>query len=362
MDFTDVEISLITSLGLYSGIGRTASEIRRVLLPSIPKLKLYAFNYFDVALPIGSVSISHHFARHYYEVPLVIKKNVKFIRQQGILETQNLHFLGADYSLSNISNNFAMMLHEYYYTIPEIFRSYTFSGVLKEVGYNYNMLKLKKTARRANKIVVPSSYVAEQLKKQLGLNSTVIHHTVDNNVFHPREREKVRKQLGIPQEKFVILNVSNGGSNKNLKTLEKIAAHLPENYILLKINVPLGNARTLNLGMVSDNVYHLYFSAADAYIHTSTHEGFGFPLLESLKSGLPVVSNREATSEEILSYAGLYTEDPMNYEEYIEQVKTIDDSKERSYLTEKCLSRSLDFSDEIATNKYLKFYKEAFNL
>jgi glycosyltransferase involved in cell wall biosynthesis len=43
-------------------------------------------------------------------------------------------------------------------------------------------------------------------------------------------------------------------------------------------------------GEVSDSALAAYFSAADAYLSLSAHEGFGVPLVEAMAAGVPVVA------------------------------------------------------------------------
>jgi glycosyltransferase involved in cell wall biosynthesis len=58
-------------------------------------------------------------------------------------------------------------------------------------------------------------------------------------------------------------------------------------------------------GEVSDQALAAYFAAADAYVSLSVHEGFGVPLLEAMRAGVPVVARAEGAVAETVDGAGL---------------------------------------------------------
>lgn len=356
----DQEVNLITNMGISTGIGRYASELERILSPLLPKLKLYSLNYFQNSTLPNSTSISHYFANNLFQVPIVNWRNTRRAKKEKIFEDSNLHLLGADYSLVNESKHAIMTVHEFYFLVRDLLYSNDLKEAMRDLGYNYGLLRLRKYARLAKRLVSPSYYTASQVKSHLGVNPVVIHETVDKARFHLRDKAHVRNRLGLPQEKLLILNVSGGGSNKNLRTLSKIANMLPPNFLLVKINHPLKSANTIDVGMVDDSIYPYYFSASDIYLNTSINEGFCLPLIESMSSGLPIVTNRKATAEEILSRSGVYVGDPLDPEGYLEQIVTISDLRELKQLADSVQERCEAFSDEVARHKLMQLYKDAF--
>jgi glycosyltransferase involved in cell wall biosynthesis len=362
MEITDLRIDLVTSVGIHSGIGRYAEELLRVLSPGIPNLKLYLFSSLSSCELERAVSLSVRQTNNKFRAILSNRKNLKEIKKQELFRGGGLHLLGSDYSLSSTSDNFVMTIHEMYYILFDVFRAHSVPEMIKEEFFNLNVLKLKRIANLSRGIVVPSKYASSQVQRNIGVKPKVIHHVVDGSKFHKREKEKVREQLGLPVNKYIALNVSGGGSNKNLRVLERIVNSLSGDIIFIKINEPLNSKRSTNLGIVPESLYSLYFSAADFYVNTSVNEGFGIPLLESLKCGLPVISNKRATAEEILSYAGSYVRDPFDHVEYVDEIDLLKDKKYNLEFSERSVSRGLDFSDETFFREYLKFYNESFRL
>ena len=358
MDTDFNEIILIVNQGYNTGIGRSAIETYRVLKPILNNLKLYSINYFQDYIIDSSISLSSKYSKTIFSVPIINYINIKKVKKAGILKNKNLHIIGSDYSLSSESKNVVMTLHEFYYE-KSIFKSHSFEGFLKDMSYNYSEFKLKKIAKKSRAIITPSTTSAEQIKKELKITPNIIPFSIDKTIYYPRDKNKIRAYLNLPQNKKILINVSGTGINKNLNTLEKIADSLPDNFLLLKINSSLSSKNAINLGYVDSKNYPLYLSASDIYIHTSIREGFGFPPVEAMASGLPVVSNNLSTAREILGNDIPYIQNPYNYKEYLTLIdKFLSDYTKWS---EKSFQRSKKFSDEIFKNKIIKVYKEAFD-
>ena len=360
MEESKIPINVITNQGFSTGVGRTASETYRVLKPYFPKLTLYSLNYIKNEELEFSNQISKYHSRGLPTIPIVNWLNTRVIRRSGLLRNSNLHIIGTDYTLVEESRKNIIMAHELYFILGEIFKVTSMREFVKEIAFNYSVFLLQKYIKSAKYVVTPSKVSADQVKKATGVTPVVAPISVDKRKFHKRDKEKVREVLGLPKDKFLLLNVSGGGSNKNLRTMESIANNLPENILILKINAPVYNKRVLNFGKVSEEHYPSFFSAADVYLHTSIHEGFGIPLLESLSSGLPIISPSCSTAPEILSKSGYYVQDPMSPQGYIEHITSLMDVQLLKESQQMSLERSNFFSDERLATTMGKLYLKAF--
>ena len=85
-------------------------------------------------------------------------------------------------------------------------------------------------------------------------------------------------------------------------------------------------------GTVADDELPALMAAASVFVYPSEFEGFGFPPLEAMACGTPVVSSRAGSLEEVLGDAALYVQpdDPATVADAIARV--IDDHAERQGL------------------------------
>lgn len=139
-----------------------------------------------------------------------------------------------------------------------------------------------------------------------------------------KSKVDARKQLGIPQSTFVIGSfqkdgVGWGDGNKPklikgpdvfLATIKKLKAHIPELYVLLS-----GPARGyIKAGLEALQVpyQHSYlddysvigrmYQALDLYLVTSRQEGGPKAILESMASGVPLISTRVGQATDLIHH------------------------------------------------------------
>ena len=96
--------------------------------------------------------------------------------------------------------------------------------------------------------------------------------------------------------------------------------------------------------------------------YPSIYEGFGLPILEAMKSGLPIVASNNSSIPEILGYAGImhHSSDYLNFTRSILKLLK---SKSKIYkLKKNCLIQSKKFEREkitsLLTQYYLKKYEK----
>jgi glycosyltransferase involved in cell wall biosynthesis len=205
--------------------------------------------------------------------------------------------------------------------------------------------------------------VKARLSRGCSLSSIAIHHWTDPLRFHPRDKHLARRILGFPTDEKLVLNVSAGTSNKNYGQLNAIARNLRAGYQMVKIGGRIPDLKTvIHLPWISHELYPLLFNACDAYVHTSIQEGFGRPLLESIVSGLPVVSMKSQVALEILGDAGTYVESTAPAFEWIKSIElsTVDDF--RAGVIERGYHRLPLFEPARAREAYSRVYRQAFGI
>jgi glycosyltransferase involved in cell wall biosynthesis len=61
--------------------------------------------------------------------------------------------------------------------------------------------------------------------------------------------------------------------------------------------------RIVDLDALSDESLHALYANAAVYLHPSRYEGFGFPILEAMASGAPVVASNATSIPEVAGTA-----------------------------------------------------------
>lgn len=202
---------------------------------------------------------------------------------------------------------------------------------------------LARGLRRATRLVAISEYVRSCLVG-LGFDRSdidVVPMGVDPRTFYPRERPESQaalSSLGVPADKRIILFIGSEHPRKNFGRLLRAFAQLNEpNTILVKVGAPRYPQRAelqrlaVNLGIkhqvlfldrVSDEIMPLLYSAAEAFVLPSLHEGFGVPPIEAMASGTPVALSKTTSLPEVAGEAALYF-DPRSTDELATALGTI---------------------------------------
>lgn len=174
-------------------------------------------------------------------------------------------------------------------------------------------------------VIAQSNYMRQQITdsyRVLEDRVRVIHNAVDLEAFNPHRRQslrsdELRQQLGIPPRAFTFLVVAHNYRLKGLwQVLEQMAAlrQAGVSAHLLVAGRGTGNgqrrqadrqikrlgleANVTRVGGVSDPVQ--LYAAADALVHLTWHDSFGFVVLEAMACGVPVITTPWAGASELV--------------------------------------------------------------
>lgn len=117
------------------------------------------------------------------------------------------------------------------------------------------------------------------------------------------DRVSKRKELGIPEDAFVLLSVGELNKNKNHETIIRAIKNLnnPNVYYVIcgqgglkgyltKLSEKLGIVNKIKLIGFRTDVKEIY-RVADAFAFPSMREGLGVAALEAMASGLPLITS-----------------------------------------------------------------------
>jgi len=118
--------------------------------------------------------------------------------------------------------------------------------------------------------------------------------------------------------------------------------------------------RVILPGYVSDEDLPVLYNAADLFCFPSLYEGFGFPPLEALSCGTPVIAANNSSIPEIVGQAGILL--PIDSEKVWAEniIKVLTDEKLHQELSKLGLEQAKKFSWEKTAKETAAVYKEVY--
>ncbi|MCK4233063.1 glycosyltransferase family 4 protein [candidate division WOR-3 bacterium] len=172
----------------------------------------------------------------------------------------------------------------------------------------------KRSFTNANKVIAVSSMLAKEIKKEYGIKNVLVAHPgIDNKFFQHvdvSERKKKRESMAIDDDAVVILFVGGQWERKGLKHVINSLSGLTGNVMLLVVGRG-DKKRYLNLAKrcgVDNRIIFLGFKKnvidcyriSDILVLPSSYESFGYPVLEAMAMGLPVVVSDQVGASELI--------------------------------------------------------------
>lgn len=213
----------------------------------------------------------------------------------------------------------------------------------KRANALYHGLALVPSARRAHRIITVSGRTAADLGRRLGRARSrirVIYPGIDG-IFRPdgdrASQEHVRARYGLPDR--YILWVGNIEPKKNVGALLRLQRRLKQERVPHQLVVVGGRSwragtvlrdlrgesaagNVVVTGYVERRDLPCIYQMADLFVFPSLYEGFGFPPLEAMACGAPVVSSGEGALRETLGSAA-WLVDPCDDEKILDAVRVM---------------------------------------
>lgn len=167
------------------------------------------------------------------------------------------------------------------------------------------MRKFYKHYMKYRNILTVSDHVKEMII-DMGVDGKVnrIYPYVSDNFFQINEKVKLRKKFGLPEDKKLILSVSSNIRRKNLMLLPKMLSFLGNEYKLIRVGERVGTSYSFNLR--DEKEMNEMYNACDVLVSPSLEEGFGYPVVEGLKSGISLAVSDIPIHREVVNKYGVY--------------------------------------------------------
>lgn len=220
--------------------------------------------------------------------------------------------------------------------------------------------------------------ISENTKKDLMLyypqipesKIKVIYHGVGEN-FHPvaKSTGNVFNKLLKLDEPFVLFVGKRDGYKKfdiaaealkkdpDLKLVIVGGGELSaEELSYLHTNV---TGRFIKFDGLSNDELNVLYNYAFALIYPSMYEGFGFPVVEAMKAGCPVISNNLSSIPEVGGDAIMKIDD-LSADAIVKKINLLKNPETRSAMIGMGLKQSEKFTWERCFNETYGFYKEIY--
>lgn len=228
---------------------------------------------------------------------------------------------------------------------------------------NIPYLRSEENVRALNSLTQGVICVSSKNKEEsiaMGLTTAekciVLPNAVDAGEFRPLDKDKVRAELGLPKDAFIVAFLGRFYERKGPgRVSEAIKRCNDSNIKAVYIGKkapgdsfqPLGD-EALFFGALSHSDVVKYLNAADVFALPSLAEGCSNAIVEAMACGLPIISSDMTFNYDILNCDNSIMVDPMDVDAISNAIKQL---KEDEHLREKLSEGALLMAKELTIEK-----------
>ncbi len=235
------------------------------------------------------------------------------------------------------------------------------------VFQKYYAFLVPENIQRADYILTISDFSKKRIIKEypwVENKISVIHHGISSH-FSPSGQQKSDYVLYVGTmnsiKNFQVLLeifLTPGFKNMNLKMILPNASTFSEDAHINTLIQNAGASANIDIiGQVSQKELKTYYQNAKLFVFPSFHESFGFPPLEAMACGTPVIVSNVTALPEVCGVAALYV-DPSSKEDIAEKIQLLfsDTSLQKNYII-KGLAHIKMYTWEKAAKEHFKVFK-----
>jgi glycosyltransferase involved in cell wall biosynthesis len=243
-----------------------------------------------------------------------------------------------------------------------------------DLTFFYHFLK-KKIWKENITFISPSNYLKQELEslKYIKKNINVIYNYVDTDIFNKYEKHQVRKELNLPENRFMIILIAHSLSDKRkgfleaLDVINKLKRINPYVIIVGNKSKELTNIfdglDTYFTNFIDNKkLLNKYYASADIFLNCSLADNLPLVVLESLASGTPVFGFDTGDIKEMIvnDYNGFLVKqkDVKNLAKKIKEIYTINTLKK---MQKNASNIEYKFTKECFYKSHMKAYSDFLN-
>ncbi|MEF3691723.1 MAG: glycosyltransferase [Candidatus Moraniibacteriota bacterium] len=236
-------------------------------------------------------------------------------------------------------------------------------------------------ANRVDKIIVPTDSVKKIIQKWGVKNKNIetVPTGVDEDNFKDADGKRIRQELGIEDDKKIILSISRLTEEKNVIFLiEEVVKSLKNNpeavfvlggegYLKEKLiqtvnRVGVGE-QVFFVGLIPRNEIKDYMDLADIFVYASQSETQGTIITEAMYMGLPIVALDSLGVGDLLEdkrTAFLVSEKEKNFSARLNQALSQEEKARK--IGENAQAEALKkYTDRVCASRMLELYRKLIN-
>ena len=338
-------VTYVTTDSTLTGVGKYAQDLYLLLAP---ESKIYQFLF--------NCKFSDGFYKQPYtgfKSPLLnyTMSGLAFKSEINAINNSNDIIHITSQTINPIFNNKNMVI-----TIHDVipFHRNTENDDIMEKIKQHFIRKYIKEYLKYNNIITLTSHIKNQLISEFNVkeeNICVIPPYIPDSFFPLPDKEQLRKELGLPLDKKLILSISSDQPRKNIPMVKSVMDNLDSSFKLVRVGIPVEDSITFN--DVDSVKLNKIYNASDMLFLPTLEEGFGYPVVEAFKTGLPVLTSNIDVLKEVSSGAALLV-NPMELKENVEGVYSVMDNHE--YYVKKGCERAKYYASSTVKEKLISYY------
>lgn len=227
-------------------------------------------------------------------------------------------------------------------------------------------------------VIAVGPVLAEQIEQDFGIPKekiSVFSMGVNREVFKPANKIEIRRELHLPEERFIFLFVGNVIKQKGIEELLQAFQMVKK-----KVNRPVelvlvGSRRDTDFinsleHFIDDDVKFVdpvqqqelvkYFQASDVFVLPSHLEGFGLVALEALATGTPVIASHVGGLVSLLGNGAGKLVPPQEVSPLVEEMLNAMNTPLENYQDQQAIESILQVHDEKnITAQVISIYESA---